>query len=92
MTSRLTTPSATVKFGSAEPPLTVEEATRDERIRAAYTHFCAHQDEEAAEPETLLVVLRLLPPFGARRSWHVRELGQQLLTKDSNGKWTLTIK
>lgn len=89
MTSSKPNSAATVKFGEAEPPLSLEAAAQDERIRAAYRHFCAHQHEEAAEPETLLVVLRLLPPFGARRSWHVRELGPLLLTRSDNGVWSL---
>jgi hypothetical protein len=77
----------TVKFGDVEPPLTLEAAAADERIRAAYRRFCAHQGEEAAEPEMLLVVLRLVPPFGPRRSWHVHELGPHILGRRPDGTW-----
>ncbi|MCA2976739.1 MAG: hypothetical protein INH37_00500 [Myxococcaceae bacterium] len=77
----------TIKFGDVEPPLTVEAAAADERIRAAYRHFCAHQAEEAAEAETLLVVLKLLPPFGPRRSWHVNQLGPHVLGRRADGTW-----
>lgn len=85
MTARLQ--GSTVKFGNTEPPLTIDDAASDERIRAAYARFILNQADESAEPETLLVVLRLLPPRGPRRTWHVRELSERMLSKQPDGTW-----